>query len=76
MLNSIRGVNGPLIHFCASPKDMELIDDTQDYLVGVVQALYDEGDTEKLERCIEELCSLYKIEFRESDTLKFKNIDN
>ena len=37
--------------------------DTRNYLEGVMECIYDSGDMKKLEHCLEELCSLYDVEF-------------
>jgi hypothetical protein len=37
--------------------------DTQDYLQGIVEAIYIDGNTKKLEHCLEELCHIHKVEY-------------
>lgn len=38
--------------------------DTQDYLQGIVEVLYDDGNIDKLVHCLEELCNIHEVEFK------------
>lgn len=37
--------------------------DTQNYLEGVMESLYESLDINKLEHCLEELCEIYDVKF-------------
>jgi hypothetical protein len=65
-----RGIYGPVFSDFTRKNGIDPVEQTQDFLLGVMEALYDEGNKEKLEHCLEELCHMYKIEFRLSDTIK------
>lgn len=47
--------------------DVPNIEDTQDYITGLIEAIYVSGNIAKLEHCIEELAHIYdvKYEYRE-----------
>jgi len=44
-------------------EDVPSLSDTQDFLKGIVEALYTKADVSQLEHCVEELCHLYDVEF-------------
>lgn len=52
--------------------DLPDFDMTTDYLYGCMEALYMDGDIEKLERCLEELCGQFKVNYSKR-TLKIEN---
>ncbi len=43
--------------------DLPDLESMKDYLEGVVEAVYKDGDIKKLDHCIEELCCLLDVEF-------------
>ncbi len=43
--------------------DLPSFNDTQDFIKGIMEVLYETGDVARLEDYVEELCSLYDIEF-------------
>lgn len=45
-------------------EELPNFNDTRDYLQGIMEALYKDGNVEKLEDCLEELCGLYDVEFK------------
>lgn len=65
---------------CPNPEDngwvqedsLPNFDDTKDFLKGIVESLYETGNVEQLEHCIEELCFQYDVKFKEKEP-KLKN---
>ena len=43
-------------------EDIPSAEDTQDFLKGIVEALYKTGNMSDLEHCVEELCGLHDVE--------------
>ena len=42
-------------------------EDTQEFIKGIMEAIYDTGKVERLEGCLEELCALHEVEFKPKD---------
>lgn len=53
----------PLDHGYVSVDSLPDFDKTCDYLMGIQEALYKDGDVKKLEHCLEELCHQYDCRF-------------
>ena len=43
--------------------DVPSIEETSDFLTGLLESVYESGDMSKMEHCLEELCHLYGVEF-------------
>lgn len=54
--------------------DLPNFEDTQDYLEGVVKSVYQTGDVEQLEHCLEELCFQFGVEFKSEELMLEKKI--
>tara|TARA_R110002126_G_scaffold55740_2_gene149470 strand:+ start:3391 stop:3705 length:315 start_codon:yes stop_codon:yes gene_type:complete len=49
-----------------------LFDKTRDFLIGIQESIYEDGNTEKLEHCLEELCAIFDVHFKPK-RLKIEN---
>jgi len=49
--------------------DIPNTDEVQDYLIGMLNALYHDGNVSRLEGCLEELCHLFDVEYKGGDCL-------
>jgi len=55
-------------------EDVQSEENTRDFLQGIVEAVYQTGDTEDLEHCLEELCAMYDVNINKSaPVLETKN---
>jgi len=57
-------------------EDLPDFDMTRDYLTGIYEALYRDGDINKLEHCLEELYEQFEMSFKVKPTHKLKRCDD
>lgn len=48
-------------------KDEAEEDLSKDYVLGLVESVYESGDLEKLKHCLEELCFIHDVDFPDQD---------